>query len=263
MDDATVGELGGLRPLLRAWRAEAGRALGLGHPLGQRELAEAADVSERWYRKLEAGERVRPDPARLDRIAAALELDHARTATLFLYASGQMPVISQGQKHTVRNLSLLLEQLMPAPAWISNSMWDIVECNAAAADWFPWMRKRGGNMVRWFLLHREARAYTVGWQEQAADFLGLLRYAYALHSESPQYRALLGEVLSDRDCLALWKAHPHVTASRSGTKFVLALPHHDFQRVEVLAHFLHSADDPTHRISVLTQISGPASDDAS
>jgi transcriptional regulator with XRE-family HTH domain len=255
MDNAVL-ELGGLGPLLRTWRAEAGQALGLGRPLTQQELAKGVDVSVRWYRMLEAGEPVRPTRDQLDRISKELGLDHARTATLVLYTSGQMPVISQGLPHTVQSLSFLLDQLMPAPAWISDSFWNVLQCNESAAGWFPWMREPGNNnLVRWFLLSIEARTHTLDWSLHAADFLGLLRFAYALHSDVAEYQELLADVLADPDCLALWEAQQHVTASRSGTKFAFTLPVHDHQRVDVLAHFLHPADDPTHRIAVLTQVS--------
>jgi transcriptional regulator with XRE-family HTH domain len=252
-------ELMGLPPLLRAWRSEAGRHRGLGRPLTQRELVDEADVSERWYRKLESGKPVHPDPVRLGRVATTLQLDRSQTATLHLYAARHLPALSPdlGDAATSQTLGELLEDLLPFPAWISTATWDILGYNASAAAWFPWMHEPGANLVRWFCLSPEARTQILDWPEQTAGFLGLLRYARAQHPEDPHITALISEVLSDPDCHRIWTDRPQVTASRSGIRFSLMLPHHNFERVDVHAYILHPADNPTHRLAFITRIPDP------
>lgn len=263
-DDTGAQDLMGLAPLLRAWRSEAGFKRGLGRALTQVEVAARADVSERWYRKLESGAPVGPEPTRLASVAAALGLDQSQTATLFLYRSGQLPVMARGadEDPTIRTLEVLLDRLMPTPAWISDNAWNIITCNKAAAEWLPFLTRPGANIIRWFLLDEEARQQTANWESHAIGFLGLVRYAYAQHRDDERIGSLLNEILQDKQCAALWRDSTTVTASRNGAIMRLLLPIHHFEPVDVLAHFLHPANKPTCRIAVLTRIAEGAGGDS-
>ncbi|GAA3095103.1 hypothetical protein GCM10017687_01920 [Streptomyces echinatus] len=88
LPDGTVG----LAVLLRAWRARAGRTLGLGRPLPQTEVA-AAGRHERAVvpgpRTRHAAPAGRPDP--VPRWRTRCGCAPTKRATLFLYAAGGEP----------------------------------------------------------------------------------------------------------------------------------------------------------------------------
>ena len=151
-----------LPTLLKAWRARAARRLGLPRPLTQRHIAQQVGVSERWFRKLEAGENVRTNRDTLDRLADALLLDNDARAILYLHTLRLLPVPQQtgdGQTAT-KALDLLLTRLDHAatPAFLTDQAWDVLAHNATMAGWFPWFENPKVNLARWLLTDPTARA---------------------------------------------------------------------------------------------------------
>ncbi|WP_165989814.1 helix-turn-helix transcriptional regulator [Streptomyces sp. YIM 98790] len=195
---SSVEGLMGLPPLMRAWRAAAGQRMGLGKPLPQKQLADRVDVSVRWIRNLESGLPVRPTPEVLERLADVLGLDRSQRATLYLYTSRIMPLVTEVEDPAARALRILLDTLMPHPATITSSTWDILGYNAAAADWFPWVQESDANVMRWFLLDSEARDQLSDWHRHASDMIGMLRVSHAQNPDDPEFAALLEEVTESR-----------------------------------------------------------------
>ncbi|WP_407288173.1 helix-turn-helix transcriptional regulator [Streptomyces sp. BP-8] len=247
-------ELMGLAGLLRAWRAAAGEKRGLGRPLTQKEVAQAIGRSVRWYIDLEGGATPRLERNILDALARELMLGPDQETTLHLYALGgavttTIPALSS---EAATLLQLLLDQQMPSPAYISDLSWDIIGYNTAMAEWYPWVRERDANLMRWALRSKEARRQFINWEHHAAIYLEQLRFALAEHPHNPELQKLLAYILQDPDCERLWHASSEVRKSGEGRHFFQALPRHDYEIIHVVSNVLYPAGLPNSRLVVIT-----------
>ncbi|MFG2139950.1 helix-turn-helix transcriptional regulator [Streptomyces sp. NPDC048650] len=253
-EELTPLELMGLAGLLRAWRAAAGEKRGLGRPLTQKEVAQAIGRSVRWYIDLEGGATPRLERCILDALTRELMLGPDQETTLHLYALGgavttTSPALSA---EAATLLQLLLDQQMPSPAYISNLSWDIIGYNTAMAEWYPWVRERGANLMRWTLRSREARRQFINWEHHAAIYLEQLRFALAEHPHNPELQKLLAYIVQDPDCERLWHASTEVRRSGEGRHFFQALPRHDYEIIHVVSNVLYPAGLPNSRLVVIT-----------
>ncbi len=249
-------ELMGLAGLLRAWRAAAGHKRGLDRPLTQKEVAQAIGRSVRWYIDLEGGATPRLERSILDALTKELMLGPDQEATLHLYALGgtvttPLPALSA---EAASLMELLLDQQMPNPAYISDLSWDIIGYNTAMAEWYPWVREPGANLMRWALRSKEARRQLINWEHHAAIYLEQLRFALAEHPHNTELQDLLTYILQDPDCERLWHASSEVRRSGEGRHFLQALPRHDYATIHVVSNVLYPAGLPNSRLVVITWI---------
>ncbi|MCX4539932.1 helix-turn-helix transcriptional regulator [Streptomyces sp. NBC_01565] len=232
-----LNELIGLAGLLRVWRAAAGTKLRRSKPLSQAEVAARAGMTERWYGELERGASPRLKRAKIDQLAEALLLDEDQRETLYLYTDGAPPpraVTPPGHTPGLHPLQLLLDHQMPRPAYLSDVAWNIVGFNRAMAQWFPWVLEPRANLMRWALLHPDAREQYVGWEDHARIYLAMLRMALVRHDRLPELTALLNEVLADSACRRIWENKPELVSNRDGHVFRLHISRFDHQDIEVV-----------------------------
>ncbi|GAA2280725.1 MULTISPECIES: helix-turn-helix transcriptional regulator [Kitasatospora] len=244
----------GLAGLLRAWRARAGQRSGRGRPLAQVEVAAGAGMSERWYRDLERGAIPRLDARTLGALADALRLCPDERATVFLYAAGGEPfppVTPERGAGELAPLRRLLAQHEPEPAFLTDHVWNVLDHNAAAAHWFPWISEPRANVARWGLTDARAREQMADWPRHGRAFLAMLRFAMAQYPREERLRALLDEALADPECRRIWDAGPVVIAHRDGHDVRLRLPQVAPEPVEVVARVLLPTGWPGLRLTLL------------
>ncbi|MFJ9817947.1 helix-turn-helix transcriptional regulator [Streptomyces sp. NPDC101151] len=244
----------GLAVLLRAWRARAGRNLGLGKPLPQVEVAAEVGMSERWYRDLERGATPRLDARTLTGLADALRLCADERATLFLYAAGGEPLaaVSPGEGVDLAPLRRLL-RLQPAqPAYLTDNAWNVLDHNEAMAEWFPWVRVPGANLIRWGLTDPEAREQMADWPRHGRAYLAMLRYAMAQYPGHPELVEILRTALADPECRRIWDDGPVIIANRDGHTFRLRIPRFAPHTVDVVAQVLHPVGCPGLRLTFIS-----------
>lgn len=248
-----------LPALLKAWRARAGHTrASRSRKLTQVELAHKANISDRWYRKLESGEHIRTDPDALDRLAQALHLSGDERAALYLHTAQLIPLPPPEPDHDIaQDLRHLIDGLRPHPAFLTNRAWDILRYNQRTAQWFPWITHPSANLARWLLLNRDARIQIIPWEKAAAEFLAVLRFAYAHSHNDPHFTTLLSHILDDPTCRQLWERHTNVAQSLDNLRIDLRLPTYGFQTTSVTLHLLHPADHPTSRLAILAEHEAP------
>jgi transcriptional regulator with XRE-family HTH domain len=249
-------ELMGLAGLLRAWRIAAGAQLGLGKALSQAEVAVGAGMSERWYRELERGATPRLGRGTIERLAEALLLGEEERLTLYYYTLGSAPLaksspLGDSPGHTA--LQMLLQQQMPRPAYLSDAAWNIVGYNQAMADWFPWVREPGANLIRWALLAEEARTQLVGWDGHSRVYLAMIRQALARLPKDLALNALLQEVRQDPVIESYWQEGPMVVSHRDGHRFRLDIPRFDSE-IDIVCQVLVPASYPDLRFVVASYL---------
>ncbi|GAA0285844.1 hypothetical protein GCM10010302_25160 [Streptomyces polychromogenes] len=250
-----LDELIGLAGLLRAWRAAAGTKMRRSKPLSQAEVAARAGMTERWYGELERGASPRLRRPKIDQLAAALLLDEDQRETLYLYTDGSSPPRSPrppGYTEDLHPLQLLLDHQMPRPAYLSDASWNIVGFNRAMAQWFPWVLEPRPNLMRWALLHPDAREQYVDWEGHARIYLAMMRMALVKHDRLPELVSLLNEVLSDSECRRIWEGQPELVSSRDGHVFRLHISRFDHKDIEVVSQVLYPAAFPHLRFVAIT-----------
>ncbi|MET7843052.1 helix-turn-helix transcriptional regulator [Streptomyces sp. NPDC005356] len=248
------GEVG-LAVLLRAWRARAGHNLGLGRPLPQVEVAAEVGMSERWYRDLERGATPRLDARTLTTLAGALRLCPDERATLFLYAAGgePFPVATEVDLAPLRRLL----DLQPAqPAYLTDNAWNVLGYNEAMAEWFPWVRVPGANLIRWGLTDPEARRQLADWPRHGRAYLAMLRYAMAQYPGHPELADILLVALEDPECRRIWDDGPVIIANRDGHMFRLRIPRFAPHSVDVVTQVLNPVGHPGLRLTFLNRLPG-------
>ncbi|WP_326772600.1 helix-turn-helix transcriptional regulator [Streptomyces sp. NBC_01445] len=250
----------GLAVLLRAWRARAGRKLGLGKPLPQVEVAAAVGMSERWYRDLERGATPRLDARTLTALAGALRLCADERATLFLFAAGgePFPAVSPADGVDLAPLRRLLDLQPTQPAYLTDNAWNVLAHNEAMAEWFPWVQVPGANLIRWGLTDPEARQQLADWPRHGRAYLAMLRYAMAQYPGHPELAEILLTALADPECRRIWDDGPVIIANRDGHTFRLSIPRFAPHAVDVVTQVLHPVGHPGLRLTFLSLL--PESD---
>lgn len=256
----TPGHLMGLPCLLRAWRDAAGQRKGLGRQLTQEEVARAIGRSVRWYSDLEHGATRRLDRPTMDSLADVLMLGRDERQALHLYAvGGAVPAAPtpRSDHPDLQDLNLLVNQLMPSPAYLCDANWNIISHNSTMAEWWPWVLESDANLMRWALLSSEARQQYIDWLLHAADYLALLRFAALQRPQDCQLAELLAEILEDPECRRIWESGTDVAETRDNHHYWLSLPRHHYEIVEVVSHVLYPGSLPACRLVVVTWLQGP------
>ncbi|MEU5050663.1 helix-turn-helix transcriptional regulator [Streptomyces sp. NPDC021096] len=254
--------------LLRAWRGRIdartvpelrGVFPRPGRRLSQAHVARMTGVSEGWYRALEAGRRQDFSESFLLRVACALRLSEAETLTLFLAVCGRRPP-EAGRDHRdlPHGVKALLEQQVSYPAYLSDVAWNVVAANSLMGEWFPWVRRPRPNLMRWTLLHPEAREQMLDWEDSCARiYLAMLRVAANSNPGNEELRALVEEILdSDADCRRIWAEEFDVVEHRDGHVFRLRLPYHGMAEIRVTTHVLLPIQRPDLRFVFITPMDG-------
>ncbi|MET9507749.1 helix-turn-helix transcriptional regulator [Streptomyces flavidovirens] len=238
---------------LRAWRKAAGRARG--RTVTQEEAGEAIDRSERWYRALESGATRRLDRKQCDALAELFQLDRDDHHALLLYnnlntsATSASPAVDPRVRSALR---LLIDKQMPDPTYLTDSKWNILAFNQAMAEWWPWVMEPGANLMRWALLHPEARGQYHDWHQHAAAYVRLLKYALAGNPQDPELLGLIGDVCKDTDVRKIWDTVQEHSVNRDGHLFRMSIPALNWDTVDVVSHVMYPASLPDCRLVVIT-----------
>ncbi|WP_406482008.1 helix-turn-helix domain-containing protein [Streptomyces platensis] len=213
--------------LLRTWRAEAGKKMGLGKALSQKQVAERMKVSERWYRSLESGQAISLSGPVLKRLAAVLALGPDDRITLYAQAfngtCASLLSVESRDMEARGGVAEMAKNPGPNPVYVVDKAWNVISFNPKMSEWFPEMCQPSSNLLRW-AFSEDGRSKLVEWHRNAEVYLGQLRFSLANHPESRELHELLEYVLSVPEGLAIWKRNPRLVAYREGECFRLRIP---------------------------------------
>ncbi|MFI0818298.1 helix-turn-helix transcriptional regulator [Streptomyces sp. NPDC021098] len=235
---------GDLTSLLRHWRERLDhtRIRGIDRSrrrlkpgLTQQEVAQLTGVSLAWYRELERGQLRRFDGQFLQRLATVLRLGEAERVVLFRLAAGHPPpsLSPSSVASADEGMQVILDQMAPHPAYLSNLWWDLIAYNQAVEEWFPRLLDQP-NLMRFSFLHPEARRQFVNWRaDWAAPALAQIRYAIATHPDCEELLQLRDDILmGNSEARELWEAN-QTRAHPDGDVRRLCLPLHGYQEILV------------------------------
>ncbi|GAA3629954.1 helix-turn-helix transcriptional regulator [Kineosporia mesophila] len=193
--------------------------------LRREELALLAGLSTDYYQRMEQGREVRPSDDVLDALAGALGLDDEERRHLFgLAHAARRPVPThpdRGPEHVPESTRRLL-RLMDTPALVLGRHLDLLAWNPMAQALFGDPADHAPDRLNMLLLlfdHTLTRERTCpGWEQQALDYIAMMRSAVGSDPTHPRATAIVGELsIRSDDFRRLWARHD-VRESVSGTK---------------------------------------------
>ncbi|MCU1502281.1 MAG: transcriptional regulator [Ilumatobacteraceae bacterium] len=193
--------------------------------LRREEVATLAGVSIDYLVRLEQGRDIHPSAAVIAALADALQLDEPERhhlAKLALIGSNRelCPATSPLVVDVVPTVELLLERLLPTPAFVVGPAKDVLSFNSA---WATLVRPLGlldasrPNLARYVFLHPMARRSYPDWSWAADEQVGRLRDAALRWGDDPHVVTLLDLLGGVPEFASRWAQHP-VSEKRRGTR---------------------------------------------
>ena len=166
--------------------------------LRREEVAQRANVSATWYTWLEQGRGGAPSSDVLDRLARALRLTAADREYLYLLAQRRPPEVRYEDAERVSpQLQRVLDGLEFCPAFVKNSIWDIVAWNRAASsvladyDAIPAERRNG---LRLLFTESAMRGAFPDWEANARFVVAVFRADTARAGASRRAEQLVADL---------------------------------------------------------------------
>lgn len=193
--------------LLKFWRGQRG--------MSQLDLALAADVSSRHISFLETG-RAQPSEEMVLRIAATLNVP-LRNQNEMLRAAGfdhrfdEPDLNREITPDVTRALEAVLNPNNPHPIMVMNQTYDILRINQATQKLLIYFvadpNRLSGSLNAFRLLFdpKLARNYVVDWPTMAQMLLSRLHRESLNAPGSPEFKALLDDLLTYPDVPAAWR----------------------------------------------------------
>ena len=189
------------------------------------ELALLAGLSTDYYLRMEQGREVRPSDDVLDALAGALGLDdEERRHLLTLARAARRPVparVEPGPERVPESTRRLL-RVLDTPALVLGRHLDLLAWNhqaeALLGDPGSYPPDRLNMLLLMFDDTQTGWRRCPDWEQQALEYIGMMRAAVATDPTHPRATAIVGELsIRSADFRRLWARHD-VRESVSGTK---------------------------------------------
>ncbi|GAA0560614.1 helix-turn-helix transcriptional regulator [Paractinoplanes ferrugineus] len=193
--------------------------------LRREELALLAGLSTDYYQRMEQGREVRPSDDVLEALAGALGLDDAERRHLFTLARAArrpMPAPVDRTPERVPPGTRRLLRVMDTPAVVLGRHLDLLDWNPMAEALLGDPAGHPPDRLNMLLLMFDdtmtAQRSCPDWEQQALDYIGMMRAAVATDPTHPRATAIVGELsIRSAEFRRLWARHD-VRASVSGSK---------------------------------------------
>ena len=205
MESAALAEfLRGRRAALSApeYPGEVRRTPGL----RREEVADRANISADYYRRLEQARGARPSPTVLHSLGRALELDAAAVHRMFRLA-GHEPPAARVVPRTLRpHVADLLERISPTAAIVTAANYEVIGANKNARVVLPDL-VIGTNLARRFF--RDGLYWSTAGQEFAEVAVARLRASVTRYPDDDHLHSLISELRSTSAWFCdLWAREP-------------------------------------------------------
>lgn len=222
--------------------------------LRREEVSHLSGVSVTWYTWLEQGRDINVSRQVLTALARALLLDAAETAHLAALAGHgtDMSETHSEVEQTPRSLQRLLQAIMPNPAYVISSLWDVLAWNDAYAALFTDITeipRERRNLLWMVFTNRSVRELLVDWELEARRLMAQFRVEAGHLVVHDPYRDLIERLNNSSTEFRTWWAMHDVAyfASRRREFNHPVAGHLTFDH-----HKLSLADHPHLRIIVYT-----------
>ncbi len=189
--------------------------------LRREEVAQLAGVGVTWYTWLEQGRDINASAQVLDAIARTLQLDPYERTHLFTLAGARDQTIARECQALAPAVQLLLDQLEPFPALVTNARFDLLAYNRVYASAFPVLETvpiEDRNALWLIFTEPSYRKVVVDWDDTVARMVAQFRAAMAEHLAEPAWKALVARLhRASPEFRELWDRHD-VVGLESRTK---------------------------------------------
>ncbi|WP_459545141.1 helix-turn-helix transcriptional regulator [Nocardia sp. X0981] len=193
--------------------------------LRREELAMLAGLSTDYYQRMEQGRGVRPSDDVLDALATALCLDDEERRHVFGLARAArrpMPIRMNRAPEQVPDSTHRLLRVMNTPAVVLGRHLDLLDWNPMAeallGDPGTYPPDRLNMLLLIFDDTLTGERKCPDWEQQALDYIGMMRAAVATDPTHPRATAIVGELsIRSAEFRRLWARHD-IRESVSGTK---------------------------------------------
>jgi transcriptional regulator with XRE-family HTH domain len=193
--------------------------------LRREELALLAGLSTDYYQRMEQGREVHPSDDVLDALAGALGLDDGERRHLFALArAARRPAPDRPNRapDQVPNSTRRLLRVLNTPAVVLSRHLDLLDWNPLAEALLGDPSAHPPDRLNMLLLMFDdtptGKRDCADWEQQALDYIGMLRAAVATDPTHPRATAVVGELsIRSSEFRRLWARHD-VRDSVSGTK---------------------------------------------
>ncbi|WP_309132183.1 helix-turn-helix transcriptional regulator [Brevibacterium sp.] len=177
--------------------------------LRREEVAVLANIGTSWYTWLEQGRDVQPSESVLEAIAEALLLDREERAHLFLLGGYPDRVTRPGISAVDEQLRLLLDEVMPLPAMITDPRYTVLAYNPVEryllTDLDELVPGDRNCAIQAFENAEWTRAFSAI-DDHKRMLVAKLRAAYAESLEDPEWNLLLDRLNRYPEFRKLWES---------------------------------------------------------
>jgi transcriptional regulator with XRE-family HTH domain len=202
----------------------------LGFPLQRRrtpglrreEVAQRANVSATWYTWLEQGRGGAPSADVLNRISRALMLTEVEREHLFVLGLGRPPETRYNVVDEITpRLQRLLDVLEVSPAFIRNTLWDVLAWNRAATAVlgdYAGLEPSQRNILKMMFSQPRMRSSQTDWERVARFVVAAFRAETTRVGAASGVTALVEELIQlSPEFASMWKDN-EVTGHGGGMK---------------------------------------------
>jgi transcriptional regulator with XRE-family HTH domain len=179
--------------------------------LRREEVAQLAGVGVTWYTWLEQGRDINASEQVLAAIAATLKLDPYERAHLYTLAGQPEPPIAKDCRVISDGVMVMLRQLEPIPAMVSNARFDILACNRTYDRMVGGLERlpfEDRNSLLQAFTSAEWRTRIVDWEDAAPRLVAQFRAAMAQHVAEPSWKCLVKRLRRESaEFERLWSEH--------------------------------------------------------
>jgi hypothetical protein len=189
--------------------------------LRREEVAQLAGVGVTWYTWLEQGRDIHASEQVLGAIAATLQLDPYERIHLYTLAGQPEPPIGRDCRAISETMLVMLRQLEPIPAVVSNARYDILARNrtydrmVGGLDSVPFEDR---NSLVLAFTSPSWRSRIIDWEENAPRMVAQFRAAMAQHVAESSWKCLVKRLRQESpEFERMWNQH-EVRAPENFTK---------------------------------------------
>ncbi|HEX3793682.1 MAG TPA: helix-turn-helix transcriptional regulator [Acidimicrobiales bacterium] len=194
--------------------------------LRREELAQIAGVGVTWYTWLEQGRDINVSAQVMEAVGRALLLDPHERAHVMTLAGLDDHFIAQECQSLAPAVQVMLDQLAPFPASVSNPRFDLLAYNATYGRLFSDLRAAAleDRNVLWLgFTHPQWRSVLVDWEDNMRRMVAQFRLNMADHMGEPAWKDLVRRLSeASPEFVSMWERR-----DVSGVENRVKLLHHD------------------------------------
>lgn len=227
--------------------------------LRREEVAVLSGISLPWYTSLEQGRDIRVSEQILESLVRALKLNSDERNHLYSLAMQQVPLPANAMmsEPAPPEWQLIVDQLRPLPAIITDTSWKILGWNHMALEIFGdlgAMEEDDLNLLWLTFTNEEFIKKLVDWEPMAHSTMAQFRNAFGRNVGNPRFLSMIDRLRDASPVFAAWWEEHEVRSYPCGGGFLLKHP--EVGLLEMRCSNMTMAENPNLVMTVLSPSPG-------